>query len=428
MKYLLIDNCSLRDLIDTYGFSQYLLRLQELVGSNQIRFVTHPNVLKEWAKHQADWQKEKTQKLLGYNKKDEASSHEPYSLLPSVGIVTNDHIKAQIIQINKLLDGAIILDTPQVITNEFAERFRQKLAPFHNNKNSLNDWEIIGSYCQYADVNGLREIHFISSNIREFGDITNRSNIIHADIQLRFPKLIINYYSDYTDIFKAIENTSLFPLQFLRYSIIPNERYSFKTTLKKTVLDSLYFFYHELYNEISFVPLHILKNYYPFASAEDSYTYFSNFTLSNVSENMIQFFENIKVDHNNITFKEEALLKPVKDYKEKTEYILRQLTNNLIYHISGEKTHTRVCTHYFPDSICECVRCSFNRFEYIRAFQMLGADTDDYKEKLRNAYIHYQLGNYETANQLYEEIIERAEKDKKYIALTKYLVSMMRNS
>ena len=73
MKYLLIDNCSLRDLIDTYGFSQYLLRLQELVGSNQIRFVTHPNVLKEWAKHQADWQKEKTQKLLGYNKKDEAS-------------------------------------------------------------------------------------------------------------------------------------------------------------------------------------------------------------------------------------------------------------------------------------------------------------------------------------------------------------------
>ncbi len=416
MKYLLIDNCSLRDLMDIHGFSRYLLQLQELINSNEIRFVTHTNVLIEWAKHRTEWEKEKTRKLLGYNKKDALSSQGLTSLLPSVELLSDEHIKAQRIQINKLLEDAIILDTPQVIKNEFADRYRLGQAPFHNKKNSLNDWEIIGSFCQHADVMGWREIFFISSNTGEFGDLINPSNVIHKDIQERFPKLIINYYSDYTAFFKTIENIDLFPLQLLSYSIIPNERYNFKTTLKKTVLDSLYFFYNELYKEIDFVPLHILKNYYPFASSEDAYSYFSNFTLSNVSENMIQFFANINVVQNKITFKNEALLQPIKNYREKSDSVLRKLTNNLIYHISGEKTKKRICTHYFPEGVCECVRCSFNRFEFSKAISLLDKDNADYKEKLKNAYIHYQFGNYESANKIYEDIIEQAQKDKKYIS------------
>ena len=65
MIHALIDNCSLRDLIGTHGFSIYLTQLEDFINRDKVRFVTHQLVIEEWESHKATFRKQKTKKLLG---------------------------------------------------------------------------------------------------------------------------------------------------------------------------------------------------------------------------------------------------------------------------------------------------------------------------------------------------------------------------
>ena len=417
MRYLLIDNCTLRDLIDKQGYSKYLSELEALITENKIEFVTHELVIQEWEKHKNKWQKQKEQKLLGNDNSQSVVLNDLKTNIPFLNLISIDHIEIQIQQIDKFLaNSKIILETPTIILNEFSERFRKKLAPFHKKTNSQNDWEIIGTFCNYCEINGIKELYFMSSNHTDFGDEKSDFKNIHPDLKDRFRNVKIHYYKNYYDFFNESRNIDSISIEFIPYNLIPNKKYSYKTTIRKTVLESLFYLYDDLYSEINFIPTHLITKYYPFSSSEKSHTYFDYFTIHEVSENLVSFYKNINIsDRKLIEIKNEEALKGIENYKEKTEFVIRKLNSNLIFHIVGEKSRTRVCSHYYNPIPCDCSSCSFNRFEFHKTLKTLKSESEDFKEKLKQAYFHTKLGNFFSAYKIYEGIIAKALDSKKFI-------------
>ncbi len=415
MIYVLIDTCTLLQLIDEKGYNRYLSELTNLINRNEIAFLTHKIIMEQWERNIGKRKKDKQRKLLY----DESHPKVIISdnLLPSFAFTNIDHIEGQIIEIYKLLKKAISLETPDIIQNEFSDRYKKRLAPFHNDLKSQEDWEIIGTACQYCIINGIKELYFLSHNHKDFADLIDINKKIHPDIQQRFSKVEIRYYKNYSDFFNQY-NTFL-PVDLLPYQIIKNEKFSHKATIRSNVLDSLYYIYNELYAEINFIPIHILKEFYPFSKSEDSNSYYSIFALHGVNEVLVSFFDNVSIkDNKEIEFEDESILKNIPDYKYKTEYVLGHLTQNLIFDLSGEKLRKRVNIHYHnPKRDCHCYTCCFNRFEFHKTLKDLKNQISlDIKEKLRVAYIHSQLGNFQSAIILYEEILEHSRGQKLYIS------------
>jgi hypothetical protein len=421
MIYLLIDTTTLLQLIDENGYNNYLTELEDLINREQISLFTHKLIVQEWEKHKAKRQKDKERKLLFYSKDKTGSQKMVENLLPSPFINVN-HLERQILQIDKLLVKAKIVETPEGIMNEFADRYKKRLAPFHNKRDSQDDWEIIGTVCNYCELYGIKELYFLSHNHTDFADLTNISRKIHKDIEDRFKQVKINYFKNYSNFFDEF-NSSL-PHDLIGYQIIKSEKFSHKATIKKSDLESLYYLFNDLYKEVNFIPIHILKKLYPFSRDENSNIHYGLFTLQSVNENLISFFENIEISgHKEFSFKDEKGLDQVEDYKSKTESVLTRLTQNLIFNVTGEKTHKSIDIYFHkPKMDCECLICTFNQFKFHKTFENLSNDSGDLDEKLKLAYIHYQLGNYSSANKIYGEIIKTAYTEKKYITyfISKY--------
>jgi len=411
MIYLLIDTCTLLQLIDEAGYNKSLLELTNLVNNHKVGFLTHKIIIDQWNRHVAKRRKDKERKLLYFKDHPKNNSN---NLLPSLTSVSIAHIESQILEINKLLKNGIILETQDIIQNEFSDRYKKELAPFHNNRNSQEDWEIIGTACQYCHINGIRDLYFLSHNHKEFADPNDINKTIHSDIQNRFRQVKIHYFRNYSDFFKDFD--TFLPVDLIPYQIIRNENFNHKASMKSNVLESIYYIYNELYSEISFIPIHILSKFFPFSKTEDSNAHYSLFVLYNVSEQLISFFENVIINNNEIQFKGESLLS-INEFKDKTEFVLTHLTSNLIFNLSGEKHRKRVDIYYSnPKKDCDCYVCSFNQFKFHKTFKDLKIPPEGIKEKLKVAYLLSQLGNFQSAIKLYEEILLESLDKKNYIS------------
>lgn len=411
MIYVLIDNCILRHFVDTNGYSNYILELENLIENQHIRLVTHPLIIEEWQKHKTKWIKDKERKLNRLNPNSSANLPEPF--------INYQHIELQFQQIDLLLEKSYIqLSTPSSITSEYAYRQRNSLAPFHKKKDSLNDWEIIGSMGTYCEIYNIKEFTFISSNYTDFADENETDTTIHQTIQERFPKVKIHYFRDFTAFFKAIDTFSNFPIHLIPYQLNSSPKFSFDANRKSNILNSICALYGDLYEEINFIPIHILKKRYPFVNSKEKQAYYKNFNLYYVNEEVVSFFDNIILEkENTIKFKNTTPIEYIKDYEDKTKKILSQLTNNLVFSFSGEESRQRISTYYSKSSFCNCYKCAYNRYEFYSVFKNLKENiSNNYKDRLKQAYYHYSLGNFLSAYFIYEEIIQSALNDKKFIS------------
>ena len=423
MTHLLIDCCTLIHLNSIEGVNNHLLELQNQIDSNRITLLSHTLSIKEWEKHKEKDKKRKERKLLSYKGGEVHSSNDFNSNLSSNISVNTQHLDLQAQLIDELLSKALVLTTPDVIKLEFAERYRARLAPFHKKQNSQNDWEMIGSVCNYCEINGINNLYFLSGNHTDFADEKDVLRTIHPDIQRRFLKVKIHYYKNYSDFFREIHNTETFLPQLLSSQLIHNNKYNYNSTMKQSDLDSLYYLYNELYREINFIPLHMLVKFYPFSVNENSNAYYSSFTIYYIRQTLLHFFENLILNADkDINYKDELLLSSITNYKEKTEFVLRRLSQNLVFNVSGDENRRVANIHHYKLQVCYCYQCSFNRFEFYKTYANLKEEEFDLKEKLKFAYIHYQYGNYEKAAKVYQKIAQEAVRQKKYITyfISKY--------
>lgn len=420
MVYLLIDTCSLLQLVDKNGYNTYISELQNHINNDRIRLITHKIVLEEWNKHKIKQQHDKERSLMYIGNQQKSDDY--YDAIPNA-INTIEHIDLQTKQIDEILSKAHQLNSvPEAIKNETGDRIAEKLAPFSRKADSINDWYIIGSLCTYCQNNQIKEIHFISKNFNDFGDSSKLS--IHPSLQERFNKVIIKYYPDYSKFFNILIDDSESTYSSILFTIPTNEKYKYNATIRKNVLESIHYIYDSLYSEIEFVPLHILTKYHPFNGSPQK-SYYESFTLYNLNKTTVSFFENIIIENSNLSFKDESFLREIKDYKLKTEFILARLTRNLIYWIKNSEKDDSTSTYYKVEGECDCCRCNYNNFRFYDTFNGLKINLDTVEDKLKAAYINYKLGNLKISYNLYIDISQRAYKEKKFIIyfIAKYNLS-----
>ncbi|MFN3019924.1 PIN domain-containing protein [Chryseobacterium sp. TY3] len=411
MKYVLIDTCSLRHLIDHNSYSKYIIDLKNLIDQGEISLLVHNNIIEEWERHKVKWRKDIERKLSFLNKNPSNSEN-----LPVLYNNPRQHLEEQLSSIDKLLENGIKLNTPEGIKNESFERLKQREAPFHNKADSISDWEIIGSAAVYCINYNIPNLFFISFNHNDFGHENGDDKKLHSSLSNRFRDVNIIYMRNVVDFFNEIDAYS-FPVQQIQsYKILPNSKFSFESSLANHVLIAFDRLFNDTYKELGYIPLNILRNLYPFTTSKNSKVYSDLFRLSNVNSDLVHFFKNVKVQKNGkIIFREPFEVKGIRDYENKTRDTLRNLRRNIIYYLDEHTSNEQVEIEYYSKLNCNCYKCNYEKFNFYKALENLEKlETTDNKEKLKMAYYHYKVGNLSSAISLYKEILTTAVKNKEF--------------
>jgi hypothetical protein len=371
----------------------------------------HNNIIEEWERHKVKWRKDIERKLNFINKNSSDSEN-----LPILFNNPKQHLEEQLSSIDEMLENGIRIDTPEGIKNESYERLKQRIAPFHNKTDSINDWEIIGSAAIYCTNYNIPSLFFISFNHTDFGHESGEDKKLHSSLSSRFKEVNIIYIKNIADFFNDINSYNFQRQQILSYKILPNSKFSFESSLSNNVLDALDRMFNDTYKELGYIPLNILRNLYPFSTSKKSKVYSDLFRLSNVNVELVHFFKNVKIQKNGkIIFKEPLEVKGIRDYEKKTRESLRNLRRNIIYYLDEHTSREEAEIEYHSNIKCDCYKCNYEKFNFYKALENLEkCKSIDNKERLKMAYYHYKLGNLSSAISLYKEILPSAIQNKEF--------------
>lgn len=413
MKNIIIDTCSLIDLL-TEDKNQLLPHLEFWKKNNCINFVTHKVIIEEWNKHK-EKQKKRFEDSLKTKYKHAHEIGKKEKLLVPENIVPNlENIDSQIKSIDEILLDSIQLETSDEIKIFCSDRTisdavtGKRKAPYHNKLDSTKDAYIIFSALKYFSDLG-QDFLFISTNKSEFGAPDELETKIHTEIIENYSSINVQYLSDIgraINVLKKELPISLLPEEINNVNTINNED-EIGIDKTKPILDQVYDYISARHKEISFYPISLLINHYPFKI--NSYSYYSTFDLNTENEELFELFKSVEIAENNeIKINEANFYDGVDDYKPKIKTVLLGLTNNLIFNISNNNSKERVTIRFSEDKNCDCPKCCFNKFRFSDCFKTLNSYTSSEEDLQKSSYLNYQIGNYLFA----------IEKQKK--ALTKY--------
>lgn len=395
MIHILIDTCSLLKLVHATEYSSYLLELEKYVNNNTVKLYMHKHIYNEWNRHK-EKSAERKERIIARNllssQTDSISSTNTLQTL-----INTSHLISQTEQIEAFLKDAITVPTAKIISDEVADRIRNKIPPFRIKVRSVDDWEILGSTCIYCENHNIEEIIFLSHNHTDFSESKDE---IHPTIQERF-KVKIKYFSDFWPFFEHLRNAPsayTFPSHLHDSS---NSKYSYKGNIKANDLESIQNLYNNLYKEITFIPINILRKHYPFAVSDEEGAYYNNFTLFRVNDSLIDALEN-SVNRDDIS---------------------NILANNLIFYLNGREKHKNFRLNIKNNTAtCQCCRCMLNRLDFSNLFEALKPNIQvEFKDKLKTAFINFQIGNIHTSYKQFLEIKNNSLEQKLYIT---YFISL----
>jgi len=416
MKNILIDTCSLIDLLSE-DKNKLLPHLEFWKQNNCINFVTHEVIVDEWNKHK-EKEKQRFENSLKTKYKHTVEVGKKEKLLIPENLKPNLlNIESQIRTIDEILRDSIVLKTPDDVKIFCSDRTirdaitERRKAPYHNNLDSTKDAYIIFSALEYFSQLG-QGFMFISSNIREFGSLNNLDAEIHSEIIENYTTIEVEYFSD---IGRAINNLkNEFPVSLLSEEIntVNSIEYNDEIDINKAkpILEQVYDYVSARHKEISFYPISLFINHYPFKT--NSYSYYSVFNLNTDNEELFELFKSVEISsENDIDIKDSKFYKDIHDYKTKIKKVLSGLSANHIFSISNNKSRERLSIRYSEEKICECPKCCFNKFKFSACFHNLNNHSDSIEDLQKSSYLNYQIGNYLVAIEKQKEVLEKYKKE-----------------
>ena len=140
-------------------------------------------------------------------------------------------------------------------------------------------------------------------------------------------------------------------------------------------------------------------------------TFYNQFALQTNNSDIIGFFSNIVVD-NKVSIKNNASFKGTKEVNKKVVDIISVLRDNLIFNVYNSNNKQAFSTVVKTQNSCECLSCSFENLNFVKAFSNLKNQKTDFNlwDKMQYAYIWFKFGKYEKASELYFDIEKAAKK------------------
>jgi hypothetical protein len=432
MINVLIDTCSWIDMLAADDKDNYISHIEFWSSNNYIKLFTHEIIIEEWNKHKVE-QKDIFEKSINtlYKHAREVIKKEriplPYNLEPNI-----TSIEKKISTIDTLLQRAEILRTTHDIKAFCSDRtISPRKAPFHNKIDSTKDAYIIFSALKYFKQI-KQEFIFISSNKTEFGAPDNLENEIHPELIENYKKVKIKYYAQIGVVindFKDSMPASLIVSETSQsnYNIENND---VPISYEKTLLDQLFDYITIRYREINFIPIHILTRHYPFKKDPDFFPMYSIFSLTVDNQDLIELLSSFKIKENSeIEYINKTIFENTLDFDTKLKAILTKLTKNLILEIHDRNNNKRIQTRYLNYQYCECIKCNFERLNFVKAFNLINIKKDNTEELIKLAHIHYRIGNYVKSAKYFKKSLSAAIKsDQKTIAyIAQYNLSRLAN-
>jgi hypothetical protein len=416
MAYISIDTCSWLELISENEINPQIGTLKYWIDSESIQVLVPEKVKEEWyekknkvKKNLQDSLRQKyksSQELIGVIKR--TTNSDPGSL--DLDLVFIDQ---QIDEIESLiLRSKHQLETSNDIKLFVYERSTKKpyKAPFHNNQMSMKDADIYFSSLEYCAKNVISEIYFISDNAKEFGhpleDAPSKgsSTRIHAHLIEDFPQVSVKYFSKIGQAISFLESRlpTLPQKENPVAGLVQGSFYLIKNSTL-SIVDTLDVLFKKIYNELNFLPTKILSKIPPFKNG-DEVAYYNAFTLVISNESLFNFLEQalLKERTNNSDFTDPE--------KNKVDYILQRLTQNLIFNFNLRKSNRKINTYYCPILSGNSIEDYYNKFDFEKISESLKKFPKvSLEEKVAYAYVLYQTGNYLKAKDLYCEIADESK-------------------
>lgn len=189
----------------------------------------------------------------------------------------------------------------------------------------------------------------------------------------------------------------------------------FQVDRSKPLLQQLFDLLEYLFEEVQYLPVHLLTQYYPFKLTEGQSCFYQQFKLYSENNDLVAMLDSFKVQADGtINFADPTYIEGVEDYEKKTIAILAKLSQNHIYYVVSEKTRKEVSTRYFTHGNCDCVACCYNRLDIPETIKKLQSPKDNsLDDQVKTAYMHYELGNYIKAAEAFQSIGKQAIKENK---------------
>ncbi|KOY85592.1 hypothetical protein AD998_04990 [bacterium 336/3] len=277
-----------------------------------------------------------------------------------------------------------------------------------------NDTNWIGSYLDYLQKYSNGTLQFsepilILDSLTEARFDSLYDSLLATNYQLDDERLNLN------NNIENQENNNSFDIS--ENNSNPQNRISEDDFFKHThIIDQLYFSLKR-FEDILVLPRNFLMNLYPFNKSRDEYSYLGNYSLQTRNKELLDFFDKITTNVDEVEYNIPEELDNVDNYDEKLKFILKQLNHAQILYVWLDKKENEYKNIILENHInCDCILCSYQDFNFARSAQLLQeTNTENKNEAMDNAFAHYLFGNYFTSAQCYIDLEAKLKKDEKNI-------------
>ncbi|HEX5154775.1 MAG TPA: PIN domain-containing protein [Parafilimonas sp.] len=423
MKYVVIDTCSWINLISENEFNPHITLLVFWIEQNNLQLLMPESIIHEWNEGKDtkknsimdSWNAKKrhSQQVAKKSYKDHTLDF-PFDL---------SFVEQQIDTIDKLiLNCSVQIKTSGRVKALAADKsIKPYKAPFHNKLDSMKDAYIYFSALEFCGEHSISQLLFISENTKDFGKPISQGkgskNEIHPELLTDFPSIKVDYFGEIGwAITELKRELPLLPVQAITEEKTTSNNYYSIPENNLPLIEYLHRLFEKIYDELNFIPINIITKIPPFKTNQSGYAHYNIFTLSTNNKTFLDFFDALMNNEKAAPdYSKTELFHGVKNYVQKTEMVIRVLNRNLIFNLRDEKSRRQLNIHLQKNVSCDCVKCSFYKFNFHKTFTHLNDAPDDFNEKLKLAYINYQAGNYLMAKNIYLEVSRDAKQQKKDI-------------
>lgn len=181
------------------------------------------------------------------------------------------------------------------------------------------------------------------------------------------------------------------------------------------LFEQLYQAITQYFDQFSYIPPRELLKLYPFNRGRKGYTRYEGFTMVTDDKEVYSLMASIS-DPENI---DDPNIIRIQDYKQKALTIINQLLHlgiEFVEESTGAQS-VQLDRNHWRGQTCHCCRCCYQRGDFSNALKdanqpVLGNDVD---AMFKKGYIHYKLGNYITAFEIFEAAAAKAKTKRKWI-------------
>ena len=204
---LLVDTCVWLDLAKDHGQQSILAALEELVKAGEVELIVPRIVLEEFAANKDRIVEEAGRSFsgalrrareavdkFGDPKRKKKAITDIDEVVRRVGNLGDDAVEG-VARIKKLFDAATAVETTIAIKLRAADRGINKMAPFHRQRNGINDSILIETYAELLTGSVPRQrFAFITHNVKDFSHPTGNQTLPHPDIDGLFSRIRSRYF------------------------------------------------------------------------------------------------------------------------------------------------------------------------------------------------------------------------------------------